>query len=81
MADVNVIAGDAFEGRGPGSEGDRKARTFLAGRLAEMDYEPLFEGGSYEQPVDIVCLTVKDPSDMSFTAQDGSTMGFDFADE
>lgn len=81
LADVNVIAGDAFEGRGPGSEGDRKARAFLAGRLAEMDYEPLFEGGSYEQPVDIVGLTVKDPSDMSFTAQDGSTVGFDFADE
>ena len=40
LADVSIVAGDAFEGRGPGSEGDRKARAFLAARLAEMDFEP-----------------------------------------
>ena len=34
LADVSTIASDEFEGRGPGSEGDRKARAFLAFRKA-----------------------------------------------
>ena len=59
LADVSIIAGDEFEGRGPGSEGDRKARAYLAGRLAEIGYEPLFEDGSYEQLVESVGLNAK----------------------
>ena len=54
LTDVSTLGGDEFEGRGPGSGGDRKARAYLAGRLAEMGFEPLFDGGSYEQPVEIV---------------------------
>ena len=48
LKDVSRIAGDEFQGRGAGSEGDRNARAFLAGRLVEMGYEPFFEGGSFE---------------------------------
>ena len=51
LADVSKISGDEFEGRGAGSEGDRKARAYLAGRLTEIGYEPLFDDGSFEQPV------------------------------
>ena len=54
LADVSIIASDEFEGRGAGSEGDRKARAHLAGRLREIGYEPMVESGSYEQPVEIV---------------------------
>ena len=46
LADVSILGGDEFEGRGPGSDGHQKARTYLAGRLAEMGLEPLFDGGS-----------------------------------
>ena len=42
-----------MEGRGPGSDGDRRARAYLAGRMAELGYEPLFDG-SWEQPLAIV---------------------------
>ena len=81
LSDVSIVAGDEFEGRGPGSEGDRKAREFLAGRLSEMGFAPLFEGDSYQQVVDIVGLTVSNPSDLRFTATDGPAASFTYADQ
>ena len=81
LADVSIVAGDEFEGRGPGSEGDRKARAFLAARLAEMDFEPFFDNESYEQAVEIVGLTVQAPPDLQFAAEDGSSVSYRFGDE
>ena len=81
LADVSKIAGDEFEGRGAGSEGDRKARAHLAGRLAEMGYAPFFADGSYEQSVEIVGLTVKDPTDLQFSTADGASVSYSFGDE
>ena len=81
LADVTKIAGDEFEGRGSGSEGDRKARAFLAGRLAEMDYEPFFDNGSFEQTVEIVGLTVQNPSELQFLSKNGSTLSNQFGDD
>ena len=81
LADVTIIAGDQFEGRGAGTEGDRKARKFLANRLAEMNFEPFFAEDSYEQPVEIIGLTVQDPEDIRFNTQDGTSIVFSFGDE
>jgi Zn-dependent M28 family amino/carboxypeptidase len=81
LTDVSKVAGDEFEGRGSGSEGDRKARAFLAGRLAEMGYEPFFDSNSYEQAVGIVGLTVKDPKDLKFSTQSGASIKYNFGDE
>ncbi len=81
LADVSIIAADEFEGRGSGSLGDQKARAFLAGRLAEMDYEPFFDNGSFEQVVEIVGLTVQNPTDLQFTSADGATLSYRFGDE
>ena len=81
LADVSKIAGDEFEGRGAGSEGDRKARGFLAGRLAEIGFEPLFDNSSFEQAVEIVGLTVREPTDLQFTSGDGSSVSYRFGDE
>jgi len=81
LADVSMLASDEFEGRGPGSDGDRKARAYLAGRLAEIGFEPIFDGDSYEQPVEIVGLNAKAPETWTFTAPDGSAVGYRFADE
>jgi Zn-dependent M28 family amino/carboxypeptidase len=81
LTDVGIISGDDFEGRGPGSEGDQKARAYLAGRLAEMGFEPLFEDGSYEQTVEIVGLNAKPPEKWAFSAADGSSVSYEFATE
>lgn len=81
LADVSTVAGDAFKGRGPGSEGDRKARQYLAGRLADIGFEPLFEKDSWEQEVEIVGLTVENPSPLEFKAGNGSSERFSYGDE
>ncbi len=81
LAEVRTIAGDEFEGRGPGSVGDRKARAYLAERLAELGYEPLFAGSSYEQAVDIVGLNVRNAADLVFTATNGSSVRFVYGDQ
>jgi Zn-dependent M28 family amino/carboxypeptidase len=81
LKDVSRVAGDEFEGRGAGSEGDRNARAFLAGRLREMGYTPFFDGESFEQTVDIVGLTVKDPTDLVVASADGSTVSYSYGDE
>jgi Zn-dependent M28 family amino/carboxypeptidase len=80
LTDVTTVAGDAFEGRGPGSEGDRKARAYLAGRLSEIGYEPLFSADAYEQAVEIVGLTVEDADDLVFSASDGSVASFAYGE-
>jgi len=81
LADVSILGGDEFEGRGPGSDGDRAARAYLATRLGEMGYEPLFADGSYEQPVEIVGLTANPPKSWVFSGSDGRTAAYSFADE
>ena len=81
LADVRKISGDEFEGRGSGTEGDRKARQFLAERLAQMGYKPLFENESYEQAVEIISLNVQNPADLEFISPDGSTSSYKFADD
>ena len=81
LADVTIVAGDQFEGRGAGTEGDRKARKFLANRLVEMNFEPFFDHGSFEQPVEIIGLTVQNPEDIRFNTQDGASIAFSFGDD
>ena len=81
LRDVSRIAGDEFEGRGPGSEGDRKARAFLAGRLKQMGYRPVFDDDSFEQVVEIVGLTVTEPADLEFVAPGGDTVSFRFGED
>jgi len=81
LTDVKIIASDDFEGRGAGTEGDRMARAFLEGRLAEMGFDPLFENGSYQQPVEIIGLDVGNPAPLQFTAANGSSVSFGFGDQ
>lgn len=81
LADVTQVASDEFEGRLPGSAGDRRARGFLAGRLAEMGYQPLFADGSWEQPVEMVGLTARAPERWAFRSPDGGSVEVGFGDE
>ena len=81
LADVNIVAGDKFKGRGPGSEGDAKARAFLAKRLSEIGFGPLFENDSYEQPVEIIGLTIQDAADLKVTSADGISVSYRYGDQ
>ncbi len=72
---IKEISQDSYEGRGPGSRGDAKARTYLAERLAELGLEPGADDGSWEQPFDLVGVNATQPDEWVFTgAEDSMTL-------
>ena len=77
LTDISFLAADELEGRLPGSDGDRKARLYLAQRLAAMGFEPFFDG-SFEQKVDIVGLTSHMPEHWIFKGPRASEASFEF---
>ncbi len=81
LGDVTRISSDEMEGRAPGTDGDRKARKYLAGRLEELGYEPGFGEQGWEQPFSIVGVTTDVPEFMTFRHHDGREVSFKFWDE
>jgi len=69
---IAEISSDAYEGRGPGSAGDEKARTYLAGRMAELGLEPGGDDGNWDQPFELVGVNALQPSFWTFNGQDSS---------
>ena len=63
---VAELASDAYEGRGPGSAGDLKAREWIAARLAEAGIAPGADQG-YEQPFGLVGVTTDLPPAWPFS--------------
>ncbi|MCK5940525.1 MAG: M28 family peptidase [Planctomycetes bacterium] len=51
---VTYLSSDELEGRGVGTDGDRKARTYIAEQLAEVGCKPGGADGGWEQPVPIL---------------------------
>ena len=70
-ADIKELSSDAYEGRGPATAGDVKARAWLVQQLKTIGYEPGGVDGSYEQPVDIVGIASKMPKQWSFRGPAG----------
>ena len=60
------ISSDAYEGRGPGSQGDVKAREYLAKQMQEMGLLPAAGDGSWEQPFDLVGVNAAQPETWTF---------------
>jgi len=81
LESVTYLAGDALEGRGPGTRGDRLAREYLAGRLERLGYQPGFPGGAWDQPVKIVGVDSRMPATWTFRAADGGDVAFGFREE
>jgi len=72
LADIAALSDDAFEGRGPGSAGDRLARAYLVERLSGMGYEPAGPDGAWEQAIPIVGMTAHMPATWTFAGPDGA---------
>ena len=66
LAIIAELAGDAYEGRGPGSVGDVKAREWIAGQLAEAGIAP-GAGGGYQQTFGLVGVTTGLPREWTFS--------------
>ncbi|MEO8277261.1 MAG: M28 family peptidase [Thermoanaerobaculia bacterium] len=70
-ASIRYLSSDALEGRGPGSPGDRDARSFLAAELAKAGLEPGGTGGTWEQPFPMIGITSKPPATWTFSGPQG----------
>jgi Zn-dependent M28 family amino/carboxypeptidase len=69
---VKEISDDRYEGRGPGSRGDKMARDYLAKQMADIGLQPGGADGSYEQPFDLVGVDTQQPPDWTFDTSSGS---------
>src|SRR6266850_8072631 len=81
LADTKALSDDAMGGRGPGSPGARMARAYLAKRLKEIGFEPGGPGGSWEQPLPIVGVTMQHPNSWKFRTAAGGAASFRWWDD
>jgi len=83
LESVTRLSADDLEGRAPGTAGDRMARAYLAGRLADLGYEPAFaDRTSWDQPFEIFGVDSQMPETWTFeTAGGGNAVSFRFRDE
>lgn len=74
---VDILADDAFEGRGPGSEVGELTADWIAEEMSRIGLQPGGEDGSFFQTVGMVEQTIDEAmSGLSFS---GGTSGRDFA--
>ena len=67
MRDIIVeISSDDYEGRGPGSRGDVKARNYLADEMERLGLQPGAAGDSWEQTFDLVGVHTGQPDTWTF---------------
>ena len=67
MRDIIVeISSDAYEGRGPGSRGDVKARDYLAAEMQQLGLQPGAADGGWEQKFDLVGVNTVQPENWTF---------------
>jgi hypothetical protein len=78
---VTEIASDEMMGRGPGTEGDRRARAYLAGRLDAAGFEPAFGESGWEQPMSMIGVTTELPGQLAFRAGSGREISLRLAEE
>jgi len=69
---IAEISSDAYEGRGPSSAGDVKARQYLAGRMADLGLLPGAADGSWEQSFDLVGVNTHQPNTWTFEGAENS---------
>jgi Zn-dependent M28 family amino/carboxypeptidase len=69
---IAVLASDEYEGRGPGSPGDAKARQYLVAQMQQIGLQPGAEGGGWEQPFAMVAIASEAPPTWTFTGGSGS---------
>ncbi|MCW8985324.1 MAG: hypothetical protein OQK55_08275, partial [Thermoanaerobaculales bacterium] len=81
LESVTQLASDEMMGRGPGTEGDRLARGYLAQRLEAAGYGPAFGENGYEQPMSMVGVTSQVPESWTFRSEEGREFSVRLADE
>ncbi len=57
LANIQVLASDAFEGRKPGTRGEEATVDYLVQQFKALDLLPGSQQGSYIQPVNLIGIT------------------------
>ncbi len=63
---IAELGDDSYQGRGPGSDGDRMTQEYLVAQLKEVGFEPGAADGGWLQPFPIVGVDSKVPEVWSF---------------
>ncbi|MBT8086037.1 MAG: M28 family peptidase [Woeseia sp.] len=66
------LSDDRYEGRGPGSAGDRMARQYIIEQMQDIGLQPGAADGAWEQTFNLIGVTAEQPSSWEFEADDGS---------
>ena len=74
---IEILASDSFEGRAPGTAGEKKTTDYIAAQWQALGLEPAGEGGSWLQPVPLATRTPLTQT-ASFSGRRGS-IGLDQA--
>jgi Zn-dependent M28 family amino/carboxypeptidase len=69
---IEVLSSDAFEGRAPGTEGEKKTLSYIEAQFRGAGLEPGI-GDSYLQPVPLVEITPHADAAMQVAGADGKT--------
>jgi Zn-dependent M28 family amino/carboxypeptidase len=70
---IREISDDRYEGRGPGSAGDKLARDYLIKELQGAGLEPGADDGGWEQPFELIGVNASQPESWRFS-RDGETL-------
>ncbi len=77
---ITTFSSDEFEGRGPATAGDTKARDYLVEQLKQLGFEPGGADGNYQQTFDVVGVEAQMPKQWTF-AKDGKKASFKWWDQ
>lgn len=77
---ITTLSSDAFEGRGPATPGDTKARDYLVEQLKQIGFEPGGPDGGWQQTFDVVGVEAQMPKQWSFKKGD-KTASFKWWDQ
>lgn len=77
---VKRLSADDFEGRGPGTEGGKRAAQYIAGQLKALGAKPA-NGKSYLQDVPLIGVKADPNTKLKVSGRDGKTATFDFGDD
>ncbi len=68
---IAELSSDAYQGRGPGSEGDQMTQTYLVDQMQALGLQPGGAGGTWLQEFDIVGITSAAPETWTVRGDDG----------
>ena len=69
---IKEISSDDYEGRGPGTVGDKKTQSYLVKQLESMGYIGGAKNGSWTQPFTLIGLNTEQPKIWSFHTSKGN---------